>query len=121
MPLTVVLPTPDCIDIAHLPPLDLSNGAGLVARHMYAMYPWRKALAYCMTGGNEAIWELRDGIAQLFICATKNEHFHLVMTPPGQRMPTASNGQEMYLYTHPPILEGPDGVPILRVTVLDNR
>ncbi|GFH18286.1 hypothetical protein HaLaN_15060 [Haematococcus lacustris] len=27
----------------------------------------------------------------------------------------------MYLYTHLPILEGPDGVPILRVTVLDNR
>ncbi|KAJ9510285.1 hypothetical protein QJQ45_015754 [Haematococcus lacustris] len=121
-PLPALLPAPDCIDITHLRPLDLSSGTQLLALHMFAMAPRQQMVqqAQNIFINCDAESELRESIKTLFNRATEGVRFFAVENMAGQPQLQGCSA-ELFVLLHLPILEGPDVGPILPITVVDNR
>ncbi|KAJ9528228.1 hypothetical protein QJQ45_014207, partial [Haematococcus lacustris] len=121
-PLPALLPTPDCIDITHLRPLDLSSGTQLLANHMVAMYSRQQMVQQASKNfdNGDAETELRESIKNTFVRATEGVRFIGVENMAGQPLPEGCSA-ELFVLLHLPIQEGPDGGPILPITVVDNR
>ncbi|GFH05763.1 MYND-type domain-containing protein [Haematococcus lacustris] len=122
MPLTVMPFTPDCLDISRLRPLDLSSGTQLLVNHMVAMATrqQKEQLANNNFNHGDAETELREIIKSLFVRAAAGVRFLGVENMAGQPLPEGYSA-ELFILLHLPILEGPDGGPILPITVVDNR
>ncbi|GFH18288.1 MYND-type domain-containing protein, partial [Haematococcus lacustris] len=122
MPLTVMPFTPDCLDISLLRPFDLSSGTQLLALHMFAMSTRQQVMQQARKNfdNGDAETELRESIKTLFIRATEGVRFLGVENMAGQPLPEGCSA-ELFVLLHLPIQEGPDGSPILPITVVDNR
>ncbi|KAL6758703.1 hypothetical protein V8C86DRAFT_2589402 [Haematococcus lacustris] len=122
MPVPALLLAPDCIDISHLRPLDLSSNTQLLALYMNTMSTRQQMVqqAQNIFGNGDAESELRESIKTLFVRATEGVRFFAVENMAGQ--PALEGCQaELFVLLHLPILEGPHGGPILPITVVDNR
>ncbi|KAJ9518579.1 hypothetical protein QJQ45_018626 [Haematococcus lacustris] len=116
-----LLLAPDCIDISHLRPLDLSSNTQLLALYMNTMSTRQQMVqqAQNIFGNGDAESELRESIKTLFVRATEGVRFFAVENMAGQP-PLEGCQAELFVLLHLPILEGPDGGPILPITVVDN-
>ncbi|KAL6761556.1 hypothetical protein V8C86DRAFT_831936 [Haematococcus lacustris] len=121
-PLPALLPTLHSLDISHLRPLDLSSGKQLLALHMNAMSTRQQMVQQARKNfdNGDAESELRDIIKNLFVRATKGVHFLSVKNMASEPLPEGCSA-ELFVLLHLPIQEGPDGSPILPITVVDNR
>ncbi|KAJ9528159.1 hypothetical protein QJQ45_005795 [Haematococcus lacustris] len=122
MPLPALLPTLDCIDITHLRPLNLSSGKQLLALHMNAMSTRQQMVQQASKNfdNGDAETELRESIKNIFVRATEGVCFLGVKNVAGEPLPEGCSA-ELFVLLHLPIQEGPDGSPILPITVVDNR
>ncbi|KAJ9528731.1 hypothetical protein QJQ45_020639 [Haematococcus lacustris] len=121
-PLPALLPALDCIDISRLRPLDLSGGTQLLAHHIFAMSTRQQVVQQARKNfdNGDAETELRESIKTLFIRASEGVRFLGVENMAGQPPPEGCSA-ELFVLLHLPIQEGPDGGPILPITVVDNR
>ncbi|GFH12214.1 hypothetical protein HaLaN_07854, partial [Haematococcus lacustris] len=120
--LPALQPAPDCIDITRLRPLDLSSGTDLLAHHMGAMYTRQQLVLQARDNFDnaDAETELRESIRSLFIRATEGVRLLGVKNIAGHPPPKGYSA-ELFVLLHLPIQEGPDGGPILPITVIDTR
>ncbi|KAJ9520159.1 hypothetical protein QJQ45_030082 [Haematococcus lacustris] len=121
-PLPPLQPAPDCLDITRLRPLDLSSGTELLAHHMGAMYTRQQLVLQARDNFDnaDAETELRESIRSLFIRATEGVRLLSVKNIAGHPPPEGYSA-ELFVLLHLPIQEGPDGGPILPITVIDTR
>ncbi|GFH12112.1 hypothetical protein HaLaN_07741, partial [Haematococcus lacustris] len=95
--------------------------AELLALYMNTMSTRQQMVqqAQNILGNGNAESELRESIKTLFVRATEGVRFFAVENMAGQP-PLEGCQAELFVLLHLPILEGPDGGPILPITVVDN-
>ncbi|KAJ9528735.1 hypothetical protein QJQ45_020637 [Haematococcus lacustris] len=122
-PLPALLPTPDCIDIDCLRPLDASDRPRLLAYHLLAMINRENSLAILQEGTGDAAIDAELGLCEALMSwltyASKGTRSLKVLVGQATRKPSVKEWEELYVLFQMPIKEGPNGIPVLPIIVRD--